>query len=180
MLWLISNCILNFSYSVSLKVRVFHFQAIFQHFLICALNDIAEQVTAEQCFSVVFEDSNRNRFMSVSFWKGSDLCKTLICRNGLPASDLTGEMGSLSRLMSAVSTKADVVAVSGCTADLVWKVDGVAGFAKVVQCCFRFERGSLARMLHKPSYSIFGRIDFFSVLQALMVSLGIPSLMIGS
>ena len=57
------------------------------------------------------------------------------------------------------------VAVSGCSADLVRTIEGV-------QCCFRFEQVSLAGMLYKPSYSVFARIDFSSVVEGLMVSLG--------
>ena len=41
-----------------------------------------------------------------------------------------------------------------------------------VQSCLRFEHFSLSRLMHKTSYSVFGKIDFFSVLQALMASLG--------
>ena len=65
--------------------------------------------------------------MFVRIWKGTGLCKVLICRSGLPASDLTGEMGTLYRLMSAVSTKANVVAISSCSADLVRTIDGSQG-----------------------------------------------------
>ena len=51
-------------------------------------------------------------------------------------------------------------------------IDQSEYFTQGVQSCFRFEHLSLARLMHKTSYSVFGHIDFFSVLQALMVSLG--------
>ena len=41
-----------------------------------------------------------------------------------------------------------------------------------IQSCFRFKRLDLQSLMQRPRYSVFGRIDFFSVLQALMVSLG--------
>ena len=124
------------------------------------------------CRYVEFEDFECNRFMSMHFLKGTELCKVLFCRSGLPTSDLTGDLGSLFRLLTVVSTKADIVAVSGCPADLVRTIDKAAGFTKGFQCCFRSDQMSLARLLHKPSYSIFGRIDLSSVLRGLMVSLG--------
>ena len=85
--------------------------------------------------------------MSVRFWKATDLCKVLICRSGLLSSDLTGKMGSLSRLMSTLSTKADIVAVFGCSADLVRKNDGVSCFPKGVNTA------SALTKCHRPECS---------------------------
>ena len=110
--------------------------------------------------------------MTVKFWKGNELCRVLICRSSLPATDVTGELGSLARFLSAVSTQPDVVACSGCHVDLVKTIDQSDYFPQGVQSCFRFEQLSLPTLIHKSKYSVFGQIDFFSVLQALMVSLG--------
>ena len=87
--------------------------------------------------------------MSMRFLKGTELCKVLFCRSGLPTSDLTGELGSLFRLLSVVSTKADIVAVSACSADLVRTIDKAAGFTKGVQSCFGSDQMSLVRLLHE-------------------------------
>ena len=117
-------------------------------------------------------DSISIRLMSVGFWKGDCLCRVFICRSGLPSSDLTGELGLLSRLLSVVSTRADIVACSGCTVELVKTIDHSDLFSRAAQSCFRFEHLRLETMMRKPTYSVFGRIDFFSVLKCLMVSLG--------
>ena len=50
--------------------------------------------------------------MSIRFWKGDSLCKTFLCRSGIPSTGLSGKLGALSRLLSVVSTRADVVACS--------------------------------------------------------------------
>ena len=110
--------------------------------------------------------------MSVKFWKELELCKVLVCRSSLPASDVTGELVSLSRFLSAVSTRPDVVTCSGCQVDFAKTIDQSVYFSQGVQSCFHFEQLSLAKLMHKTSYSVFGQIDFFSVLQSLMVSLG--------
>ena len=151
---------------------MFPFQAIFQHFFISALSDIAEHVTAQQCFAVEFETVGVYRYMTVKFWRGHELCRVLICRSSLPATDVTGELGSLARFLSAVSTQPDVVACSGCHVDLVKTIDQSDYFPQGVQSCFRFEQLSLLTLMHKSKYSVFGQIDFFSVLQALMMCLG--------
>ena len=110
--------------------------------------------------------------MSVKYWKQLELCRVYVCRSSLPATDVTGELGSLARFLSAVSTRPDMVACSGCPVEFAKTIDQSEYFTQGVQSCFRFEHLSLERLMHKTSYSVFGHIDFFSVLQALMVSLG--------
>ena len=136
------------------------------------MSDLAEQIATTQCFGIEFENVGLNRLMSVRFWKGDSLCRVFVCRSGLPSTDLTGELGSLSRLLSVVSTKADIVACSDCPVELIKTIDHSDLFSRAVQSCFRFEHLRRDTMMHKPTYSVFGRIDFFSVLKSLMVSLG--------
>ena len=136
------------------------------------MDDIAQVVAAEQCFSVEFEDFATYRHMSVRFWKDEQLCRIFVCRSKLPSSQFTGELGSLSRFLSVVSTRTDIVACSGCSVEFVRTLHRCSYFPRGVQCCSRFEHLSLFTLMHKGSYSVFGKIDFFSVLQALLVSLG--------
>ena len=97
----------------------FPFQAVFQHVFNCAMSDIADHISTSQCFALEFEDEGASRFMSLRYWKGQHLCRVVICHSGLPTTDLTGELVSLTRILSAVSTKADIVACFGCPPDLV-------------------------------------------------------------
>ena len=151
---------------------LFPFQAIFQHLFNCAMSEIAEHVASEQCFGLEFEDDGANRFMSLRFWKKTELCRVLICRSGLPSTELTGELGSLARLLSVVSTKVNIVACSGCPVDFTRTIDEMPSFTRSMQRCYRFEYLELRRLMHKTSYSVFGHIDFFSVLRGLVISLG--------
>ena len=148
------------------------FQAIFQHLFNCTMSHLAEQITTELCFAIEFEDRGPRRYMTVRYWEGQNLHRVLICRSQLPATDLTGELGSLSRLLSAVSTKADIVACSESSVDLLRTVDYSPLFCRAVQSCFRFDQLDLPKVMHKTSYSVFGYIDFFSVLRGLVISLG--------
>ena len=151
---------------------VFSFQTIFQYIFNCLLSDLAEQIATTQCFCIKFENVGLNRLMSVKFWKGDSLCRVFVCRSGLPSTDLTGELGSLSRLLSVVSTRADIVACSGCSVVLIKTIDHSDFLSRAVQSCFRFEHLRLETWMRKPTYSVFGRIDFFSVLKCFMVPLG--------
>ena len=96
---------------------------MFQHFVNSALDDIANQITTEQCLSVEFENFVSCRILSVRFWKGDNLCRVFICRSGLPFPNLNGELGYLARLLSVVSTKAGILACSGFPADFLRTVD---------------------------------------------------------
>ena len=111
------------------------------------MSHLAEQITAEQCFAIEFEDKGPNLYMTVRYWEGQNLHRVLICRSQLPATDLT-------------------------SVDLLRKVDYSPLFSRAVQSCFRFDQLNLSKMMHKTSYSVFGHIDFFSVLRGLVISLG--------
>ena len=136
------------------------------------MEDVAEQVIASQHYGIEFEKRGANRLMSLRFWKSAKLCRIFVCRSGLSGVGLTEEMGSLSRLLSAISTAPDVVAISGCAVDLIRTVDQHPSYPRGIQSCFRFESLDLRALMHKVNYSVFGHIDMFSVLQCLLVSLG--------
>ena len=148
------------------------FQAIFQQVFNCMMEDVAEQIIASQHYGIEFEKRGANRLMSLRFWKGAKLCRIFVCRSGLSGVGLTEEMGSLSRLLSAISTAPDVVAISACAVDLIRTVDQHPSYPRGIQSCFRFELLDLRTLMHKVNYSVFGHIDMFSVLQCLLVSLG--------
>ena len=74
--------------------------------------------------------------------------------------------------MSVVSTKADVVACSGSSVDLIRTIDYSPFFCRAVLNCFPFSQLDLPKMMHKTSYSVFGHIDLFSVLRAWAISHG--------
>ena len=105
---------------------------------------------------------------------GQEICRVVVCRSGLPSTELTGELGSLARLLSVVSTKADIVACSGCPAALVRTIVEVPALTRTVQSCFSFSQLDLPSLMDKSSYSVFGHIDFFWVLRGLVISLGGP------
>ena len=110
--------------------------------------------------------------MSPRFWKRTKLCRVFVCQSDLRTAGLTGELGSLSRLLTVISTSPDIVASSGCPVDLIRTIDHHASFPRGVQSCFSFELLNLESLMHNSKYSVFGRIDMFSVLQCLLVSLG--------
>ena len=57
-------------------------------------------------------------------------------------------------------------------AGLLRVIDGMPTTTRAVQSCFRFSQLDLPHLMHKISFSVFGHIDFFSVLKGLVISLG--------
>ena len=91
----------------------------------------------------VWEGQGVYMFMFLHFWKENRLCRVFLCRSRLPTTGLNGELGSLSRLPPAISTKAHIVASSRCSGDLVRTIGQSDYFCRGVQSCYRFSRFSL-------------------------------------
>ena len=145
---------------------------IFHHFFICLLKEVGQQLLSTGQFALEFETFGRFKYVYLRFWRDDCLVKSFLCRFGVTSPPLAGEMGALSRLLSSVSTKPQLVAVSGCPVDFIQVVDESNIFAHTLQSPFRFDSVDLQAIMHRDSYSVFKRIDFFSVLQGLIVSLG--------
>ena len=60
---------------------------------------------------------------------------------------------------------------TGSPVGLIQAINHFPYFTRGVQHCFRFDSLALLTLMHKQSYSVFGRIDF-SVLRSLLISLG--------
>ena len=136
------------------------------------MKDLGQQLLTTGQFALEFEEAGRFKHVYVCFWKENSLVKTFFCRYGLQSPPLAGEIGVLSRVLSVVSTKPQLVACSGCPGDFIQVVDDSGVFRNTLQSPFRFESVDLQAIMHKDSQSVFIRADFFSVLQGLIVSLG--------
>ena len=99
------------------------------------MEDVAEQIATEQCFDVEFKNVMAfNTCLSVS--GKTDLYRVFVCRSGLPTTDLTGELGSLARLLSVTSTNADIVACSGFPVALIQTINESVFFSEEYRAVF--------------------------------------------
>ena len=110
--------------------------------------------------------------MYIRFWHSGRLVRVYLKRAGLRQGKTTAELGLISHIVGAISTRPDVVACLGCSPDTVNLLDNCKFLHHGVQSPFRFDCLSVKDLMNKKSYSVFGRVDFFSVLQYLIVSLG--------
>ena len=123
-------------------------------------------------FSIEFEERGQVNYLSVRFWHGDTLCKVELLRFGRTVAFPTGHLGAVARLLSTISTAPDLVCCSGCPTDVLEAFNESDIFKRGVQAPFRFGDLDLARLMHKHSFSVFGRLDFFSVVEHLVLALG--------
>ena len=135
-------------------------QVIFHYFFTCLLKDLGQQLLDNGHFALETEEVGRFKHVYVRFWKNNTLVKAFLCRYGLRCPPLAGEMGSLSRIFSALSTKPQMVACSGCPSDFIQTVNESGIFTRTLQSPFRFESVSLQSIMHRDSQSVFKRVDF--------------------
>ena len=139
---------------------------------VCLVKDFCQHVLSSGCFSFEFETHGRFKHGYVRFWKDNTLVKAFVCRYGAQSPSLVGEMCVVSRVLSALSTKPQVVGCSGVSPDFIQVLDEYDGLQRTVQSPFRFDSVSLPSLMHRQGFGVFGQLDFFAVLQGLIVSLG--------
>ena len=108
----------------------------------------------------------------VRFWRKDELCRILLKRTGRVLGQSAAELPLISDIMGVFSTSPNIVSCSGSTLESIQTVDDSPINEHGLQRPLRFADFSIAKLMHKESYSFFGRIDFHSVLQYLIVFLG--------
>ena len=77
----------------------------------------------------------------------------------------------VSRLLSAISGDATIICCGGSSADFVKVLEKSPGRKAGVQYPFSLTPLQFERLLHKPSFSVMGKIDMCSMLRALLLQL---------
>ena len=94
-----------------------------------------------------------------------------ILRCGGDVSPTKGYFELMSRLLSAIFGDATIICCGGSSADFVKVLDKSPGRKAGVQYPITLTPLQFERSLHKPSFSVIGRIDMFSMLQTLLLRL---------
>ena len=145
---------------------------LFYHLFIQLLEDLANHVLSSGFYALEFEQKGPMLFLHLRFWREGQLCRVLIRRTGRTVGQTSAECCLLSYLLAAISPRASPVCFSGCTQSLVQLIYECPLFSMAVQSRKRFEEISLEKVMHKKSYSVFGRIDFYAVIKYIVICLG--------
>ena len=106
-----------------------------------------------------------------SFWRADQLCRVLLKRTSHLQGQTSAEVCLLSYLMGAFSPKPILISCTGCCVRTVQLLDQ-SPYSSFSNGPPRFEEFNLSQLLHKKRNSVFGRIDFFSMVKYLVVSVG--------
>ena len=145
------------------------------------LADISSHVIATVMYSVEFTTIDTYRCMSIRFWRGDSLVRVELHRHQQSDAYPDCYLPAISCLLSFVSSKPNLVSISGCSSLWCSKpmrlpscmitefsiLFGLKPFPCLTSCI---------RTLFRPASHTFGRIDMFSQLKYLVVFLrGSPS-----
>ena len=132
---------------------------------------MASVIGREGAYSIEFCVISHRRTLSLCFWEGKRLvCLPMLhCGRDVPPRESCIDL--VSRLLSAISGDATIICCGGANADFVKVLDKSPGRTAGVQYPFSLTPVQFERLLHKPSFSVMGRIDMCSMLRALLLRL---------
>ena len=128
-------------------------------------------IAREGAYSIEISVDSHHRTLSVGFWEGKRfVCMPMLhCGRDVPPTN--NYIDLVSRLLSAISGDATHICCGGSNADFVKVLDKSPGRKTGVQYPFALAPVQFERLLHKPSFSVMGRIDMCSMLRALLLRL---------
>ena len=147
------------------------FQGLLLHLFLELVKHVSSVIAREGAYSIEFFVDSRRRTLSLCFWKGKRfLCLPMLhCGRDVPPTKSYIDL--VSQLLSAISGDATITYCGGSSADFVKVPDKSPGRKAGVQYPFSLTPVQFERLLHKPSFSVMGRIDMCSKLRALLLRL---------
>ena len=145
------------------------FQRLLHHLFLELVKHVSSVIAREGAYSIEFSVDSHRRTLSVEFWEGKRfVCMPMMhCGRDVPPTKSFIDL--VSRLLSALSGDATIICCDGSNADFVKVLNKNPGRKVGVQYPFALAPVQLERLLHKPSFSVMGRIDMCSMLRALLL-----------
>ena len=147
------------------------FQGLLHHLFVELVKHVSSVIAREGAYSIEFSVGSHRRTLSVGFWEGKRfVCMPMLhCGRDVPPTKSYFDL--VSRLLSAISGDATILCCGSSNADFVKVLDKTPGRKAGVQYPFALAPVQFERLLHKPSFSVMGRIGMCSMLRALLLHL---------
>ena len=147
------------------------FQGLLHHLFLELVKHVSSVIAREGAYSIELFVDSRRRTLSLCFWEGKRfLCLPMLhCGRDVPPTKSYIDL--VSRLLSAISGDATIICCGGSSAEFVKVLDKSPDRKVGVQYPFSLTPVQFERLLHKPSFSVMGRIDMCSMLRALLLRL---------
>ena len=147
------------------------FQGLLHHLFLELVKHVSSAIAREGAYSIEFVVGSRHRTLSLCFWEGKHLVCLPMLRCGRDVPPTKSYIDLVSRLLSAISGDATIICCGGSNSEFVKVLDKCPGRKAGVQYPFSLTPLQFERLLHKPSFSVMGRIDMCSMLRALLLRL---------
>ena len=147
------------------------FPGLLHHLFVELVKHVLSVIAREGAYSIEFSMGSHRRTLSVGFWEGKRfVCMPMLhCGRDVPPTKSYIDL--VSRLLSAISGDATIICCGDSNADFVKVLDKSPGRKAGVQYLFALAPVQFERSLHKPIFSVMGRIDMCSMLRALLLRL---------
>ena len=145
------------------------FQAILHHLFMELMRHIADVVDKEGVLSFEFKSSAVRRSLSLCFWEGENLVMMALTHCGRDVPVVKGNVSMVGQLLSVVSLGPTIVCCGGADSDFIKALDKDPTRKAGVQYPFSLNPVQVEKLMHKPSFSVMGKIDMFSMLRTLLV-----------
>ena len=135
------------------------------------MRHLADVVGKEGVFSLELKSLAVRRSLSLCFWEGKNIVMMVLthCSRDVPV--VQGYVSMVDQLLSVVSTDPTIVCCGGADSDFVKALDRDPTRKAGVQYPFCLSPLQVEKLMHKPSFSVMGKIGMFSMLRTLLVRL---------
>ena len=147
------------------------FQALLHNCFVCLLKHLATVLRREGVYSVEFTSTTSRRRLSISFWEGKELVTVRLAHCDVDVPVIKINVLLMSQLLGAASTEPRVICCSGSSLEFTKALDRAPSQKAGIQYPFCLSPVHVEKLMHKPSFSVIGRIDMFSMLRTLLVRL---------
>ena len=135
------------------------------------IEDIGTHIKEAGVYAIEFATNGLFLLAFLRFWRKDQLCRVFLKRTGRIQGQTHAEVFLLSYIMGAFPTKPALISCTGSSARTIQLIDQSRYSTFGVQRLPRFEELNLNNLMHKRSQSVYGRINFFSVLRYLVICL---------
>ena len=146
-------------------------QVLLHHCFVVSLKHIAVVLDREKVYSLEFTTTSVRRKLSISFWEGKDLVTKTIAQCGRDVPSVKSSVLLCSQLLNAFSLDHIIICCGGGSADFNKALDKAPSQKAGIQYPFNFLPLQVEKLIHKPSFSVMGKIHMFSMVRTLLVRL---------
>ena len=137
--------------------------------LLNLMRHIADVVGKEGVLFLDFKNSAVRRSYKLCFWEGKNLVMMALTQSNRDVPVVNGNVSMVAQLLSVVSTGRTILCCGDAESDFIEALDRYPTWKAGVQYPFSLSSVQMEKLLHKPSFSVLGKLYVFSMLRTLLV-----------